>query len=132
MWTQALQTIQDELQSRPDDAIAWYNLGRILWELQQPEQAVAAFDQARALGLPWRMFWYQFDAFDAYLAVDRPGDVLALTQATIDSGGGGEEVYYWLGLAYEALGDRAAAQSAWQYALWWHPNFKPSLEKLGS
>ncbi|MDJ0754030.1 MAG: C39 family peptidase [Ardenticatenaceae bacterium] len=130
MWPLALESAEAAVRQTPGDGIAWHNLGRVLWELEQSEQAVAAFDQARAAGLPWRMFWYQFDALDAYLSADRPEDVLALTQATIDSGGAGEEVYFWQGMAHEALGNQDAAVRAWHQAMWWHPAHEPTLAKL--
>lgn len=130
MWRSALEEASRAVDADPADGIGWHNLGRALWALGEKEQAVAAFDQARAAGLPWRMFWYQFDALEAYVWAGRPVDVIALTQATIESGGGGEEIYYWKGVAHSAVGQPAEADSAWRYALWWHPAHQPSLDML--
>ncbi|MEZ4580333.1 MAG: hypothetical protein R3A10_01535 [Caldilineaceae bacterium] len=49
-------------------------------------QAADAFDRARTLGLPWRMFWYQFGAFEAYWRTGRYEDVAALADATLAGG----------------------------------------------
>ena len=58
MWQWALQQAQTEVEERPDDAFAWFNLGTDLVALGQFEQAAAAYDRARVIGLPWRMMWY--------------------------------------------------------------------------
>jgi len=66
-----------------DLAFAWFNLGSSLNNLGNAADAAAAFDQARVLQLPWRMLWYQFGPFEAYDAVGRSGDVLALTDSVL-------------------------------------------------
>ena len=105
----------------PDDAFAWFNLGTSLTELAALNgdnalfgTATAAYDQARLLGLPPRMVWYQFGMYAAYLAAGRAADVLALTEATLENQGGRnvEETYYYRGLALAAAGDEAGAQAA--------------------
>ncbi len=100
----------------PDDPFAWFNLGSSLTEMAGQGQAVlyedaaAAYDQARLLGLPARMLWYQFQPYEAYLAAGRPADVLALAEATLASQGGRnvEETYYYQGLALAMTGDEGA------------------------
>ncbi|HXF61237.1 MAG TPA: C39 family peptidase, partial [Caldilineaceae bacterium] len=61
MWQQALATAQTEAAQNPNDPFAHFNVGTSLVELGDYAGAAAAFDQARAIGLPWRMFWYQFN-----------------------------------------------------------------------
>jgi hypothetical protein len=58
-------------------------LGTNYVALQDWLNAAAAYDHARQLGLPWRMTWYQFGWFVAYLRTGRYDDVLALADATI-------------------------------------------------
>jgi len=130
MWLNALTTYQLAVQADAEDPFVWHNLGTALVELGEMEQAAVAFDQARTLGLPWRMFWYQFGAYEAYHAIGRYDDVVGLANATNDTGGGGEEVYYWKGMGLAALGDNDGASQAWRYALWWYPEYEPAVQKL--
>ena len=44
--------------------------------------AASAFDEARRIGLPYRMLWYQFGPFEAYLRVGRYQDVIDRTADT--------------------------------------------------
>ena len=120
MWARAAERARTAARQRPDDPFAWFNLGASLTALAGAgdatlyEGAAAAFDEARRLGLPPRMLWYQFSPYEAYLAVGRHADVLALAEATLGNQGGQnvEETYYYQGLALRAAGDEAGAQQA--------------------
>ncbi len=114
------------------DAFGWYNLGSDLLALGDAAGAVGAFDRARALGLPWRMLWYQFDAFAAYAAVGRWEDVLALAEANLRRAGNLEESLYWQGRALEARGDTEGAIRSWRQALAAHPDYPPAVAALAA
>lgn len=131
MWQMTAQRAQTEIEADPGNAYAWFNLGSSLTRLAQLtgqddlwQNAAAAFDQARIIGLPWRMLWYQFAPYQAYLAVGRPQDVLTLTEATLSSEGGQnvEETYFFRGLALQAVGETAAADTAFAQATALNPN----------
>ncbi|MBX3058813.1 MAG: C39 family peptidase, partial [Anaerolineae bacterium] len=139
MWRQAAETAQAETIANPANAYGWFNLGSSLTELGHltGEQsyfanAAAAFDQARTIGLPWRMLWYQFWPYEAYLAVERNDDVLTLANATLSSGGGQEEAYYYRGLAYLAQGYPAQARLDFEQAVGWNPTFTAVQEALAA
>lgn len=132
MWQNAAQTAQAETNARPDDAFAWFNLGTSLTHLGQLteqidfyENAAAAFDRARTIGLPRRMLWYQFQPYAAYLAVGRHEDVLTLATATEVSEGGRnvEETFLYVGHAYLAAGNVNQARIAYNQAIQLNPNF---------
>jgi hypothetical protein len=129
MWTRAAERARAAIQARPDDAFAWFNLGTSLNALAVADAtlyagAAAAFDEARRLGLPARMLWYQFAPYEAYLAAGRPDDVLALAAATLENQGGRnvEETYYYQGLALRATGDEAGARAALGRAIELNPD----------
>lgn len=128
----ALADYSARLQTQQDDPFVWHTMGNLLLADGRPEQAVQAYDQARTIGLPWRMFWYNFRIFEAYMAVERYADVVALTDATIKSGGAGEELYYWKGVAHKALGEKAEANAAFRQALWWNSTHQASKDALNS
>lgn len=128
----ALATAQQEAAADPNDAFAWFNLGTNYAALQDWQNAVAAYDHARQLGLPWRMTWYQFGWFEAYLNAGRYDDVLALADATIKVTPNIEEMYYYKGLVLKALGNTDAARSQFELTLKYNSNFAPARQALAS
>lgn len=110
------------------DAFAWFNIGTNYVGLGDYERAAAAFDQARNAGLPWRMMWYQFGAFEAYQQVGRFQDMIDLAAANLSDGGGQfvEETFYYGALAREGLGERSRAIDNLNGALAFNPNFTPA------
>ncbi len=99
------------------------------------EEAAAAFDEARRIGLPLRMLWYQFELFEAYLAVGRNQEVIDLGYATAFTAGGHEEAYYYQGLGYQQKGEPERAAAHFNEALNYNHNFEPAqaaLAEMGS
>ena len=130
MWQRALQQAQTEVEKDPADPFAWFNLGTDLVALGRFEEAAAAYDQARLIGLPWRMLWYQFGPFRAYYETGRTQELVALADATIATEGNVEEVYYWKGLGLAAQGDVGGARQAWQRAVELNPNYTEAVAAL--
>jgi tetratricopeptide (TPR) repeat protein len=124
----AFRAAQQEATANPQDAYSWFNMGTNLVDLQMYNDAATAFDQARNLGLPWRMMWYQFGPFVAYNAVGRYSDVIALAQANLNDGGGQyvEETFYYAGIAREAMGEAQRALDNYNGAVTFNPNFTPA------
>ena len=101
----ALATAQAEAAASPSNPFAWFNVGSSFAALGDYESAAAAYDQARSLGLPWRMTWYQFGIFEAYYRTGRFDDVLALADATLATTPYVEEMWYYRGLVHQARGE---------------------------
>lgn len=130
MWHQALHTVQAEAAAEPENAFYWFNLGTIYNALGQFERAAIAFDQARLIGLPWRMLWYQFGPYEAYYQVGRYEEMIMLADLTLKDRPYFEESYYYKGLAQAALGDMDAARDALAKAVAFQPGFKPAADAL--
>jgi hypothetical protein len=130
MWQRALEHAGTETREQPDDPFAWFNLGSDLVALGQFELAATAYDHARQIGLPWRMLWYQFGPFLAYYETGRYREVVALSDATIETTSSVEEIYYWKGMGLKAQGDIAGARQAWQRALELNPNYAEAAAVL--
>jgi tetratricopeptide (TPR) repeat protein len=94
MWRSALARTQEEIAREDDNAFLWFNLGTAYNALGDHEMAAAAFDQARAIGLPWRMLWYQFGPYEAYYEVGRYEDVILLSEVSLQDRPYFEESYY--------------------------------------
>jgi tetratricopeptide (TPR) repeat protein len=121
----AYEIAREQARADNNDAFAWFNIGTNLVHLGMYNEAAAAYDQARNLGLPWRMLWYQFGPFEAYYRVGRYQDMLTLAQANLNDGGGQfvEETFYYGGLARQALGEYDRAAQNLQQAVAFNPNF---------
>ncbi|MCY3575187.1 MAG: C39 family peptidase [Chloroflexi bacterium] len=126
----ALEMARAEASADLEDAHAWFNMGSSFVALQMYDAAAQAYDRAIALGLPWRMFWYQFGALEAYYQTGRYDDMLRIARQNQNDGGGQyvEETYYYLGLAREGRGELDKALQNYITALSFNPNFSPARE----
>jgi tetratricopeptide (TPR) repeat protein len=115
-WT--LEQASAEVGADPDDAFALFNMASALVALGRHDEAAPLFDRADSIGLPWRMLWYQYGPFEAYLETGRYEDALALGQRVLQTTQGVEEIYYYIGRAYEGLGNTERAVANYQVALW--------------
>ena len=130
MYTQAVAVAREEIEADPQDAFAQFNLGTSLLGLKQYAQAASAFDKARNLGLPWRMLWYQFEPYEAYLGAKRYDEVIALANATIAVFDGIEEAHYYKGLALRAQGREAEARAEFETALRYNKNYREAQQAM--
>lgn len=128
----ALSTAQAEAAADPSDEFAWFNVGTNLLALERYAEAAVAYDQARLVGLPWRMLWYQFGPYQAYYYAQRYDEVLALADATLAAQNNLEESHYWRGLTLQALGNEDEARREFETSLVLNPNFEPARAALGN
>lgn len=128
----ALEIATLEATTDRDNAFAWFNMGTNFVKLGIWDRAAIAFDEARRIGLPWRMMWYQFGPYEAYNAVGRYDDVLALARTNQNDGGGHfvEETFYYAALAREALGETDRAINNLREVIRFNPNFAGAQAKL--
>lgn len=119
----ALAAAQADSAENPDDAFAWFNLGSDLVYFDRYEEAALAYDKAREIGLPLRMFRYQFGPFLAYFHSNRNDDLLALTDYARGVTEMSEETWLWYGFGLYRKGDNSGALKAWQKADSINPNF---------
>lgn len=112
-----LAQAEAEFDADNTDAFALFNMASALVDLGDYEQAAALYDDALSRELPWRMLWYQFGPFEAYLQTGRYDDVIALAQGVNATTPGVEEMYYYTGRAYAGLGDTARAADFFEVAL---------------
>ena len=114
----------------PSDAFAWFNLGSNLVYFERYEEANGAYDKAREIGLPQRMFRYQFGPFIANFHAHRIEDLLALTSYALQRTDMSEETWLWRGWALARQGDTTGAVENWRRALSIHPGYEDALYAL--
>jgi hypothetical protein len=141
MWRAAAEKAQAEIEVDAQNAFAWFNLGTSLTRLGEMtgqtdfyENGAAAFDEARSVGLPPRMLWYQFRPYMAYMKLGRYQDMLDLAESTLSTQGGRnvEETYLYQGHALLFTGDVEGAVAAYEQALKLNENFYPAQWALDS
>ena len=141
-WT--LSLAQAEIDSGNADSFTYFNRGWAELQLDLYEDAAASFDRALSMGLPWRMLWYEFGPFEAYLEVGRYDDVIREVRRTI----AGlpeiaispelnveisiEELYYYIAQAYLGQGNTERAIANLDAALYRKPNFIEARELMDS
>lgn len=141
MYERALETARFEVANPPASCVAygacsdwetfsWFSVGTSLTSLGRHAEAAAAYDEARQLGLHFRMLWYQFGPYESYYAVGRYDDIIALTSATLATTNNLEESYYWRGMARWVQGDVDGARADFNTALHYHEDWPPAVEAL--
>ncbi len=113
----ALEQAQAATMADSDDAFAWFNLGSNLVYFERYEEAALAYDKSREIGLPLRMFRYQFGPFIAYFQSNRIEDLLVLTDYARGITDMSEEAWLWYGWGLYRQNDFKGARAAWQKAL---------------
>ena len=119
----ALDASQADTVKNPTDAFAWFNFGSNLVYFDRYEEAALAYDKAREIGLPLRMFRYQFGPFLAYFHSNRNDDLLVLTEYARNVTDMSEEAWLWYGFGLYRNGDYEGALKAWEKADKINPNF---------
>jgi tetratricopeptide (TPR) repeat protein len=141
MYERALETARAETIAPPESCVvyadcadwvtfSWFNAGTSLTSLGRHAEAAAAYDQARQLGLHYRMLWYQFGPYESYYAAGRYDDVIALADTTLLTANNLEESYYWRGMARLAQGDGEGARADFNAALRYHENWPFAVTAL--
>ena len=126
----ALATAQDATEKDPNDAFAWFNVGSNQVYFERYDDANAAYDKARELGLPQRMFRYQFGPFIANFQANRNDDLLALTDYALQRTEMSEETWLWHGWGLYRKGDTQGAVENWRKALSVRPDYQDALYAL--
>lgn len=126
----ALTVAETATATDPNDAFAWFNLGSNLVYFDRWEEANAAYDKARELKLPQRMFRYQFGPFLANFHGHRNQDLLALTDYALQRTEMSEETWLWHGWALYREGDTNGAIENWRKALSIHPGYEDAIYAL--
>ncbi len=132
MYAEAAERARSEIQANPKDAFAQFNLGTSLVGLRRYSEAAPAFDRARTLGLPWRMLWYQFGPYEAYLHVGRYSEVVSLADSLLRVTDDLEESHYYKGLALRSQGRPDDAQREFHAALRYNKNYADAQRALAT
>ncbi len=126
----ALEIAQAATEADPKDAFAWFNVGSNWVYFEQYDEAALAFDKSREIGLPLRMFRYQFSPFIAYFQSNRIDDLLVLADYARGVTEMSEETWLWYGWGLYRKDDYEGAIAAWRKALSIHPGYEDAVYAL--
>ena len=120
----ALDVAQAEVDANPEDAFAWFNLASNKMYFEQYEESAADYDVARTLGLPQRMYRYQFGPFISYFHSFRVDDLMALTEYALQRTSNSEEALLWRGWGYFRQGKTQQAIDSFNAAIKANPYYE--------
>ncbi|MFN3308729.1 MAG: tetratricopeptide repeat protein [Anaerolineales bacterium] len=119
----ALDLAQSESEAHPQNAFTWFNLGTNLVYFERYPEAALAYDRARQLGLPQRMYRYQFGPFLAYFHTGRIDDLMAIVEYALKRTPNSEEALLWRGWAHYRQGKLQEAIADFRAALEQNPTY---------
>ena len=121
MWQRALDTFSQQY-----NAFAVYGKAEALHQLGRDAEAIPLYEQAIAIGLPKRYFWYRFGYFEALNNVGQYQKTLDFSQPILEAMELSEDIRFHRAEAYKALGQMEKARQELLLALEDNPNYAPA------
>ncbi|MEO8083629.1 MAG: C39 family peptidase [Ardenticatenales bacterium] len=132
MWSRVGAVVDGYNAAHADDPWAWFAQGEVRARRHDAAGAVTAFERARAIGLPFRAFWYQFGYGQALFESGKFDALIAIADETLASmhGENLEEWDVWRGRALHALGRNDEARAAYGRAIEFHAGYAPAVAAM--
>lgn len=128
----ALKQADADLEKNPGDAYAEFNRSTAYFHLGDTKRSVASYDKAKD-GLPDRILWYQYEPLYAYQKEKRYDNILEIADGILNNGNKAySELYQLRGEIYLERGDKEAARSEFEHALYYNTNFEPAKNALAA
>lgn len=125
-----LDVLRAELEHRPDDAQLIYAIGTNLHDLGRHQEAIDAYEQATAIGLPPKMLWYVYWPASSYNEIGRHEDAIRVAETQIESTQTFGDMRYERARAFESLGQTDLAIAEYHQALRDDPKLERAEEAL--
>jgi hypothetical protein len=125
-----IEQIRAELEFRPGDPELLYALGTNLHDIGRYDEAINAYEQASAIGLPPKMLWYVYWPAEAYNALGRYQEAIQVAETQIASAQTFGDMRYERARALEALGESELAIAEYNAALRDDPKLTRAEEAL--
>ena len=125
MWERALETF-----SQQEGKYALYGKAEALHQLGRDEEALVAYEQVIAEGVPERFFWYRFGYLETLNNLGQYEKLLSFTAPILEAMELSEEYRYHRGVAYKGLGQLEQARYELDQAIRDNPNFAPAYAML--
>jgi len=119
----ALEKAQSAVESDPENAFAWFNIGTNLVFFERYKEATEAYNKARMISLPQRMLRYQFGPFISYFHSLQTEELMALTKYALEITRTSEEAMLWRGWGEYRMGNSSTALNYFRDALRIRPDY---------
>ncbi len=132
-WQNALAASTVALRKNPNDAYEFFSLGDDRLALGAVVAAVEAYEKAIALGLPGHFYWYNYGPLEAFYRAGNFQHILDFSGAMMKEASNIEEVRFWRGKAYLALGQKEKAREEFSLAVQFNAHYteaKAMLEQV--
>ncbi len=131
-WGRAAINAEKEVLSNPDDVYARFNLSVAYERIGEYKRSVEEFEKIESK-LSRRTLWYQIDPIQAYFALGKYDKVFALTDIVLNNGNiAFSELYLLRGQIYLKQGNKEAARSEFEKALFYNSNLKAAKDAVAS
>lgn len=126
----SISRAEQELQQNPGSIYSTFNLSTANFYLGNYQKS-AEYYESVAGQLPPRMFWYQTEPIENYLALKNYNQVIELSDQTLQSGNQAySELYFFKGKAYLEQGNKDAARQEFENAVYYNSNFSKAKDEL--
>lgn len=129
-WEQARDTSLHELKNDPENAYSRFNLSVAYYHLGDYKKSVVEYEKA-APGLPFRTLWYQIEPVDAYFKLGDYDRVFEISDSILNNQNRAySELYLLRGQIYEKQGNKEAARTEYENAVFYNSTLKPAQDAL--
>jgi tetratricopeptide (TPR) repeat protein len=126
------QATMEGIATNPNDAYAYFSLGDDRLAAGDAPGAVVAYDKAFALGMLPHFSWYNFGPYDALYRTGSFQRILDLSAPILKEANNVEELHFWTGKAWLALGQKDKAVAAFTLAVQLNAHYSEPKEMLAS
>lgn len=126
----SIERAEHELAENPNSVYSTFNIATAYFYLGDYQKSKEAYEKV-AGQLPPRMFWYQTEPIQNYLALTDYDRVIELSDQTLESGNAAySEMYFYKAQAYEGEGNTDLAKQELQRALYYNQNYLAAQKEL--
>jgi tetratricopeptide (TPR) repeat protein len=125
MWERALDTF-----SQQEGTFPLYGKAEALHQLGRNEEAVVAYEEVIAQGVPERYLWYNFGYLESLNDLGQYQKTLSFSAPILEAMELSEEIRYHRAVAYKGLGQLEQAWYELEQAVHDNPNFAPAYAML--
>ena len=131
-WNNAVERSKKEVASSSDDIYARFNLAIELYHTGDFKGAVSEFEKVESK-LPFRTLWYQIEPIQAYYELGNYQKAFTMTDQIFNNQNKAfSELYIIRGEIYKKQGNKEAAKSEFEKAVYYNKNLKSAQEALQS
>ncbi len=126
----ALKRANEDLEKDSNDFYAEFNKSTAYYHLGDSKNSVESYDKIKDQ-LPDRILWYVYEPLYAYMQEGKYDRILTIAEGILNNGNKAySELYQLRGEIYLNEGNKEAARSEFEQAVYYNSNFEPAKKAL--